>query len=287
MNGWIALCTKDPTFPHPLRDLNYNAETIEPVVHLKGARINPDIVLTTKKFNHAIVVDCKSRTLKKKQMDKYKELKTEPTVLVDRGTVDVPNRDHLTIDIAISSFDDLSDRPLLNEDEHFAFVHFVHGAGSLEELARIVLSPDHRFAFSKLDRCFPVDLGPGQRIPTEYYPFDVDDTEQFIISLLRTVVRFAIKGTETFDSEDLLQEAHPFWPIMGAGKRREMKRAAERVIARFKRRGLDEHIHKIRSGKNQWKIVSKSFQALERKCQVFIKEMEDALKQKKLDEYQL
>lgn len=109
-----------------------------------------------------------------------------------------------------------------------------------------------------------------------------DDYRQFTISILQSTVHVALEQDE-FDVDDLLGDAHPLWVDLDADMKRELRAHTETIIREYQRKGLDEHIQKVQAGsRDEWKVVSMSLQALQRKVDEFVDDVQTELEQTKL-----
>lgn len=281
MNAWIGLCQLDRTFPDALRNLGYTVDIIDPDFVHNGDKVNPDLILTSRAYNHSIVIDCKSRTLEEEQNERYEAIHKSPDVLLTRGIVSSADAtEDYNAEFAYSSFADLSVNPLL-PDNDFAVVHFDEDAN--QYIVRTV--EDYEFNLDDLQKVFPI-YTETRRLPTDYYPFDVgtseDDYRQFTISILQSTVHVAL-AQDTFDADDLLEDAHPLWIDLDTGLKQELRAHTETIITEYQNKGLDEHIEKIQAGsKDEWRVVSKSMQALQRKVDEFVDEVQTDLEQTKI-----
>lgn len=283
INAWIALCQIDQTFPDTLRRLGYTVDIIDPHFFHEGEAVNPDLILTSRGYNHSIVIDCKSMTLKKDQNEKYEAIHESPDFLISRGVVSSAETDEdYDAEFAYSSFANLSRNRLLPEND-FAVVHFD------EDAKQYTITPleDYEFSLKELQDQFPILTGT-RRLPTEYFPFDVgtgeDDYRQFAISILQSTVHVALEQ-DTFDADDLLEDAHPLWVDLDEEMKKELRAHAKKVIAKYQQKGLNEHIKKVQAGsKDEWNAVSQSLQALQRKVDEFIDDVQADLEQTKLTE---
>jgi hypothetical protein len=284
INAWIALCQIDRTFPDVLRQVGYTVDIIDPHFFHDGDEVNPDLILTSRGHNHSIVIDCKSKTLKKGQNERYEAVHHSPEFLLTRGVVSSAEAgEDYDAEFAYSSFADLSRHHLL-PDNDFAVVHFDEDAKQYT----IRTLEDHEFNLSELQAQFPIRTGT-RRLPTDYFPFDVgtgeDDYKQFTITILQSTVHVALKQ-ETFDVDDLLEDAHPLWVDLDEEMKKELRAHTEKVINKYQQKGLNEHIEKIQSGsKDEWKAVSKSLQALQRKVDEFVDDVQAELEQAELDDF--
>lgn len=281
INAWIALCQIDRTFPDTLRRLGYTVDIIDPKFVHEGEEVNPDLILTSRGNNHSIVIDCKSWALKEHQNERYEAIHESPGFLLSRGIISSAEATgDFDAEFAYSSFSDLSGNPLL-PDNDFAVVHFDEDAR--EYIIRTL--DDYDFNLDELQAEFPLHTGT-RRVPTDYFPFDVgtgdDDHRQFTISILQSTVHVALEQDE-FDAEDLLEDAHPLWVDLDADMKRELRTHTETILREYQRKGLDEHIQKVQAGsKDEWRVVSKSLQALQRKVDEFVEDVQTELEQTKL-----
>ncbi|ELZ09987.1 hypothetical protein [Natrialba aegyptia] len=243
--------------------------------------MNPDLILTSRGHNHSIVIDCKSKTLSEHQNERYEAIHESPGVLLTRGIVSSAEATaDYDAEFAYSSFADLSVNPFL-PDNGFAVIHFDEDANQYI----IDTLDDYEFNLDELEDKYPIYTGT-RRLPTDYFPFDVgtgeDDYRQFTISILQSTVHVALEKDE-FDADDLLEDAHPLWVDLDADMKKELRAHTETILSEYQREGLDEHIEKLQSGsKDKWRVVSKSLQALQRKVDEFVDDVQIKLEQTKI-----
>lgn len=284
INAWIALCQIDKTFPNTLRRLGYTVDIIDPHFFHEGKGVNPDLILTSRGHNHSIVVDCKSKTLEEDQSEKYEAIHHSPEFLLTRGIVSSAEAgEDYDAEFAYSSFADLSVNPFL-PDNDFAVIHFDEDAKQYT----IKTLDGYEFNLEELQDKFPIRAGT-RRLPTDYFPFDVgtgeDDYRQFTMSILQSTVHVALEQ-DTFDADDLLEDAHPLWVDLGEEMKKELRAHTKKVISEYQHKGLNDHIEKVQVGsKDEWKAVSKSLQALQRKVDGFIDDVQAELEQAELDDF--
>jgi len=285
INAWIGLCQLDRTFPDSLRNLGYTVDIIDPSFVHEGDSVNPDLILTSRAHNHSIVIDCKSYFIKEEQNEKYESIHHSPEILLTRGIVSVADAtEDFDAEFAYSSFEDLAENPHLPEND-FAVVQFDEDANQYI----IQTLEDYEFNLADLQDEFPI-FTHTRRLPTDYFPFDVgtgdDDYRQFTISILQSTVHVAL-GQDTFDADDLLEDAHPLWVDLDANVKNELRAHTETILMEYQRQGLDEHIEKVQAGsKDEWKVVSKSLQALQRKVDRFVDDVQERLEQTSLDDFE-
>lgn len=284
INIWIALCQIDKTFPNTLRRLGYTVDLIDPFFAHEGEEVNPDIILTSRGNNHSIIVDCKSKTLKEQQNERYEAIHDDPDFLLSRGIVSsAEGSEGYDAEFAYSSFSDLSVNPLL-PDNDFAVLHFDEDAKQFT----LKTLDGYEFNFDELQDEFPIQTGT-RHLPTDYFPFDVgtgeNDYRQFTLSILQSTVHVALRQDQ-FDADDLLEDAHPLWVDLDSELKKELRAHTNTILTKYQKKGLDEHIQKIQaSSKNEWKVVSKSLQALQRKVDGFVEDVQTDLEQTDLTEY--
>jgi len=260
MNISMGLAINIPRWSSPLRELKYNVEVLE--ANLPETR--PDVILTSKQFNHSLIIDCKSRTLKKSQMERYKKIMENPKILLTRGIVNVPNTKQFKADPTIISFFDLTDQELINSND-FPFLMV------LDESSKIISIEKRYGAFQndKLNRIFPIDTSGGTP-PINLYPFGENDNEIFKMKIFRELINFGLKG-QIFNIEDLMGKIHPCWAIIG-DKRKFRSRATtlmlqlEKIGAKY---GLNRYLK--RESSSGWKVEippdSKSVKAFQSICE--------------------
>lgn len=281
MNAWIGLCQLDRTFPDALRKLGYTVDIIDPDFVHSGTKVNPDLILTSRAHNHSIVIDCKSKTLEPDQNEKYEAIHNSPNFLLTRGVVSSADAtEEFDAEFVYSSFADLTVNPFL-PDNDFAVIQFDEDAN--QYIVRTL--EDYEFNLDVLQDVFPIFTGT-RRLPTDYFPFDVgtgeDDYRQFTISVLQSTVHVAL-AQDTFDADDLLEDAHPLWVDLDTNLKNELRAHTETILTEYQNKGLDEHIQKVQSGnKDEWKVVSKSLQALQRKVDDFVEDVQTKLEQTKI-----
>jgi len=258
MNIMIGLSMNIPHWPHSFKDLKYNVELIEP----KITEANPDLIITNKKFNHSMVVDCKSQTLEEKQIKKYVNIRENPNILIQNGFVQVPHHNIFKADPTISTFYDLSSEKLILENK-IPLLHVIQNNNHILKIEKKCAN----FQNKQLDRIFPIDTSSGEP-PYNLYPFDENDEDIFSIAILRQLVAFGTRD-KIFTVEGLLQEVHPFWSIIH-NKKKFKEKATTLLIElqnKGKKIGLNRYIYREGIG---WRInISrdiKSIRAFQKIC---------------------
>ncbi|OUJ18904.1 PD-(DE)xK superfamily endonuclease [Methanonatronarchaeum thermophilum] len=286
INAWIGLCHRDSKFPNPLRNLKYSTDNIEPSFYANGKKINPDIILTSKKFNHSIIIDAKSKTLKEDQLEKYRTLKDSPQPLHQRGKVEIINPNHFSVDVGLSSCkQDLINKPQIKDS--LTIVRFEEEKG---KISKIKTFEGNNFEDEKLKKVFPIDLDEDRKVPTEYYPFgsQPEDEKQLIISVLTSILSITMeKGKDKVEVDTILEDCHPFWERVDESMKKELRSKVSKILNKLSKEKLDETLEKV-SGttKTEWKVVARSLQSFQNKCQHLIDEIKDEIKQTTMEEFE-
>lgn len=285
INAWMGLCQLDDAqYPNELRKLGYVVDSIDPKFAHNGNEVNPDLILTSRNKNHSIVVDCKTWFLKEKHHRRYYGLKQDPQVLASSGFARGVSPDTFDIDFSYSSFNDLSENEDFLPEQDLSIVHFDN------HTVPLLIDTLDEFPFDQNDlrQQLPIEAEENHRVPTDYYPFDAgikEDEEQFVLSLLQATMHLALEG-DNFTAKDLIQEAHPLWVEMHSDKQREFVKRTEEIMNLYSRKGLSKHMEKVQDQKRaEWKIVSKNFQALQRKLDGFIQDAKEELEQSNIRDF--
>lgn len=77
INCFIGFTKRDKYYPSVLRSLGYSVDNIEP--HFRNQdndKVNPDLLLSSNKLHHTIIVECKGGDIqqKKEQIERYKKI---------------------------------------------------------------------------------------------------------------------------------------------------------------------------------------------------------------------
>ncbi len=258
MNLLIGLCQERPIpkWPNTLKNQQYQISLVDvniPVSH-------PDIVFQNKHANHAIFVDCKSNTIKRKQVEKYDKIRKNPKTAVINGIITIIHEDHLKLDPVLCSFSDLSNNQIINEF-NMLFLHVVESGKQYFEIKEIQLKKGE-FSYSRINRVFPIDTSDS--VPPYYlYPFDDNDMELFSIAILQYLQKFGLSG-KRFTIDKLLENCHKMWKFID--HKEIFRNKAQTILTDLQKRGLKNLIR----NRDEWyvdlKPDSKSHQAFQKKC---------------------
>jgi hypothetical protein len=282
MNAWIALTRADPTFSHSLAELEYVTDIIEPPINVGDDLLAPDIVLTSERHDHSVLVDCKSNTIDADQHDRYLQLDGREDLLVAQGVVEDIPADELDAELRFASLSDLSDHD--NISDIFSLIHFQHSPSS----GFVVWNLDgYEFDFDTLQAVFPINSEPGAHLPVSYYPYDVyeDDRRAMVTQILQSVISLAVKQGE-FTVEEAVSHSHPYWESLSSQKQNDLINRGQQIIHELNEAGLDDHIEVIAGTDGlEWKRISRSIQAVSDKTEFYVDRVTEALDQQTFDDY--
>lgn len=283
INLWIALSRFEPTFSNTLSELGYECDVIEDRLYIHDGDGNdiicPDVILTSDVDEHSLVIDCKSEEVDSDQLERYLRLYDREEQLVVQGLVREIDSETLSIDTVLSSFSNLSEKPIQNE---FSIVHF-----DLAPYSGLSIwnAEEYQFNSESVSESFPINVHPEQPLPTGHYPYDIyeGDKEAMISIVLSTIISLTMKEGE-FSIEDILKQSHPYWNTLGENKKSELYDRVEIIFHELRRLGLDDYIEKIAGTEGrEWQRTSKTIQAINRRTDFYVSRVIDELPQARLD----
>lgn len=284
INLWIALTTSDSTFSTTLAHLQYECDVIEDRFYIFDEAgddvLHPDVVLSSEELEHSIVVDCKSEHIDPDQIQRYLHLDGNEDQLVIQGLVGGIDSDDLSADMVLSSFSELQNRDLPNG---IVIVHFDLSPRS----GLVIWNPDdYKFRNPEVADEFPINMNPGEPLPTGYYPFDIyeADKEAMVTAMFSTVVSLSVQEGE-FSIQEVLAHSHPYWNKLGDEKQTDLLDRANIIYHELLDAGLDQYLEKI-AGTNgrEWKRVSGTIQALTGETDYYVDKVMNELPQSRLDD---
>lgn len=279
MNIFLGLSMNIPKWPNTLKQLGYEVEIIEGDI----PEANPDLIFTSRRLDHSLIIECKSKNTEEKQINKYLQLKFDPSLLIKRGLVNkVIHQHRYMLDIAFTSFFDISHDKLLIKNS----IPFLYVIKENSSKIKIIEKRISDFTKNELNQKFPIQIPEDSRPPYLLYPFDPKEKEIFVISILTELLNFSLKGKSTFTMEELLKSIFKsIWEVIGDHKKKEFRNIGTRLLEKIKKEELKPYIKKE---DNVWHVIlkkdNKSYQAFQNKCNVIIKSLKEKLKQKTLKE---
>jgi hypothetical protein len=283
INLWIALSQFEPSFTATLGQLGYECDVIEDQFFITDAEgtqiIHPDVILTNVNEEHSLVVDCKSTCLDGEQLSRYLALNDNQDQLVLQGVIDGISAEAISARVTLSSFDDLTEQEVPTD---MTVIHFDHDPYS----GLAIWNPGpYEFTHTPTADLFPINVKPGEPLPTGYYPFDVyeADKEAMVSSILNSIISLSMKHGE-YSFEELLDQAHPYWDKIGSDKQAELLERTERIHTELLQAGLDEYVEKIAGTSGQeWGQVSATMQAIQERTDYYVNRVLNQLPQSRLD----
>lgn len=259
INCWIALTKTRDEYSHSLAGIGYECDFIEGTLNVEGEVSNPDIVLTSSRKDHSVAIECKGDGIDEDQFDRYQLLISNPESLLNASRFEEDlSISEFESEICYSSFVDLSNRRAFLTN-NAAFVHFQRTTSG------IFLTNLHEFESNRLSEAFPINMDPDEEIPIEYYPFDIenkDDYREFVSAIIQAILRTSIRDG-VFDVGPVLDEAHPYWDYIGENKQEKFKKEAKKVLEKLKHEDLFEFIENIADSDSEWKVHHKTADAIQ------------------------
>ena len=249
------------------QDLKYTVVAIEPIIPLEDSKnSNPDIILYSPAYKHALILDCKSKTLKEEQTQKYINLRYNPNKLITYGHIS--NETEITGDISFISFHNLENYDLILSNSIPVLYAIKIEEGAIKEIQR-----KGDFNFNELNDIFPIPI--NSRIPYFIYPFDTDDTNEFKDYILQKLILYAYKDKQSFTIDELLEDIfEELWSgnIIHHKKKKEFKNKARDILKILREGALKNYLSnkKVSKSKAVWDIKvkdkSRSLQSFVEKC---------------------
>ncbi|WP_158057948.1 hypothetical protein [Halorussus halophilus] len=260
INGWVSLAKDRRGFSHSLARYEYECDLIESEMEVADDIVHPDVVLTSGPNNHSIVAECKSKTLDEDQLRRYQLLEGNSDTLLQNSSLDsLVDSSIFKLETCYSSLSDLSTRKLLvNTDT--TFVQFKHSPSS-----GVLIKNSIEFDSTTLASAFPINMDPDEALPTEYYPFDVDqqeDSEQFVSTVIQALLRAALVK-DTTDIEEVLEEVHFHWNHISDEKQDRFITETEHLLQYLKRKELQGYIENVADAEGKWRVSAQTAQALQ------------------------
>lgn len=276
MNCIIGLTKNDDKYPSILREHKYILDLIEPFFKNKdNENINPDLLLTSRKHNHCIFVECKGgnsfQEHDKKQKEKYDKVEKQDFIHI----VDNPESQKITFNFAFVLSENLSkyiDTAKFLDKNHPVILHLN---------SHFVLSKTHgTFCKKEINDLFNSGIYLDKKFPTNYYPFGCDDKEEHIIrSVLQTIIHFALKNRAEFTIEEILSESHELWKRFDEPHKAKMRDKLKNIMNSENFSKIKEY---VKVSKDKCKVNTRSLQSLQDACQKLIEKINYDSKQQKL-----
>ncbi len=272
MNQIIGLCTNTYGWPSTLKDLGYFVDWVEPTfLNSEGKKVNPDLLLSSNKLLHSLVVECKGGTsLDDDQLDRLIKV----TVDSIRNMVNIYTAKGLRHDLTFVTDSNSKD----------AIISKIYDKSPYPVLffSKENLSKRGTFELKELEEVFknPVELEGVP--PTGFIPFNTNDDISVIAPyvfqyLLEMALKNPMEDSLEIDIDKLLNNIFPFWKNTEESKKKEFRGKINNILFEYKSENLMNYLDRIK-GKPTWHITQ-SLQAFAKEANKIIDDLD---KQKKL-----
>lgn len=227
----MSICLLNTKWPAIFLTHGYKIHGIEHNVHVKGRNVSPDIILTSAKARHALVIDCKSGANVDLWQDRmYAQMSTGdlhgagvPALVRSHAPIYTINEEH------VGRIRSHTSHPLV-----------VFGSRSVYGIG------DFGNSGLTAELCGGCPLEEGSAPDTEIYPFSVRDAQDDIDACVaRAVSRHLLvhpdmRGGSLASraaASAILRQAHPLHEFFSGSHRSELRRAVAQSISRQEKHG--------------------------------------------------
>ena len=278
MNAMIGLCVPTPGWPHPLKDLGFLVDSIEPIVATEdGRKVNPDLILTSNKLTHALVVECKGgyeiNEHRKNEIDDQAERYSKVSNNLLAYKIKIHDYRRLTHDMTYVTNDKIAE--FIKE---YGYPILVFERDKLYKI--------NSFSKETLNSKFSSEISIKNPPPTHFFPFNDNDNLSLIaLYVFQKLVKFALKAREDsleFDEDMILKSIFgAYWKNIHETKKTRLRKKVRDILNEYsKNKELKGYLEKVKD-RRSWR-VTKSLEAFRKGCQKIIEDLE---KQRRLDEY--
>lgn len=251
INLFIALTKKDKKFPSYFREIGFDIEWIEPKWTSGTLTFNPDIFLMDSVKSHLLITECKSGGLDQIQAERYTQINKDD--IVHSNMVRTSLTDY---DFSFACYDiNLNKIKTYLTSKGVSFPIFVKGDNKL-------MVVDNNFKHENLKRKFSGELDLPKEIPTSYFPFNTDDDDDYIITILsQSLMRFMGLQKE-FTIEGLIKDSNHFFDstFMQKEAMSSLKGRVGKMLTYLSNRTdspLFDFIKKV-SGTDNWRFTNRN-----------------------------
>jgi hypothetical protein len=200
LNCLIAFSSKLNDFPHPLWDLGYQLESIEPRILLEDGKVAKPDIQFRKKDNYLLFFDCKDGYAENNQTERYKNMKLAD---VKSAKITELEDENLGFDLAYFGTSEKEEKLMTSLGEaksNFPVIILKEGEGKKSVIRN---NDAAQFKQDDLNNVFK-EVTIENKIPTKFVPFTIDDDNKTIITNLAQ--HFMSKGKSQFTLEQLINE---------------------------------------------------------------------------------
>ena len=268
INLVIGLTKKDRTFKSYFRDIGFDIEAIEPKWTSGGQTINPDVFLLDSNNSHLLVTDCKSGSLEEHQVTNYTAISK-----ADITNTNIVSKQISGVDFCFICFDGNLEKIEKGLETHKTILPIIVKSESKLSVK------NNSFLHGGLKSMFSTELEIPQYIPTNYFPFGMNDSEPAIVSALSpSLIRFCYEQHD-FTEEELIADGNEFFrsEYMQREAIDAFRGKVGNILTRLSNHDLVDYLKKI-DGK--WHFTSKGSKSLKRILEDYIEKLYQNRKQK-------
>jgi hypothetical protein len=239
---------------------NYELDTIEIRFKRKsdGREIAADILLKNSQLNSLLFIECKDGGLDLDQANRYNTL-TDSDILTSQITNLVGDIKH---EIAYIGSKQKKDK--LITDIKFSSLKFPI---LINEESKITLEYN-KFVCPTLEEIFSNEVSI-KNYSLNYYPFGVNDSDEYILSIITPTLMKFMGMQKEFSPEDILNETHSIFNYIGTLTINELKRKIGILLSNLSKKELNKFFE-MPTTKTNFKLKSKGSIGLRKEIEKYI-----------------
>lgn len=239
VNGIIGLVEGAHQWPRTLRDYGFEVVRVETeFINSAGETVRPDVITSSRKFNHSLVFDLKSGTVEERSLVKLGNIDADD--LTFKVGVPFTDKDTHSFDPIIACFEDnlpgvLS--AISDSNQDFAVLCFypdamrlVRGELGLPRLSKEVTGG------------VPLDLSV---VPLSFLPFNGNSPPKDIVPhLCQALVSLLVNGCPGFSLPQICEASNPMWRRLSGDDRQILLKRTRQLVDRLSEVELQEYVEK-------------------------------------------
>jgi len=214
----------------PLKKYGYKVGVIEfQTDKTDREKTNPDLVLTTEEHSHSLLVECKAKALKSRQLRKYEEL--SPEVLLSYFTVKNPEVYYIDPVIFSLSDETCKKRPIQDHRLPVLVLKYPDDSKICLECNDFRDGHMYQYLHKIFSECITVpDHILKLQIP-DIYLDPHEDCRAFVKRLLESINSYLLKEqSKEIYPERLAQYMYPIWDVIGPQKQDQIIGSVRKVL---------------------------------------------------------
>ena len=206
----------------------------------KGGKCKPDIVLSSLRVSHTLVVEWTNATSvhdnKKNQLDRYSKVtKSDLTIRLA-----VPPKEAKTFDIVLVVCPGASDsfRRYVDQNKLSVALFSFSDADTACTLAKL----DGTLREEATEQFFARPM--SFRIPLRYIPFSLDNPspKELVTHIVTHVVSLMVRGVKEFTIDSFCSGFVSAWNVIAASKQGEIRQATKRMLDRLSHKPVGQEL---------------------------------------------